>query len=456
MVDQMKRSKLDIFGWPLIGPLFKNPKIVLFIRIAVLALFLSAVYFGLLYTSKAENPYTTAVFWSLFWPFFMIVSLILLGPAFCGICPHGFIGKYITKFGLKKEMPQWLKKRTNGLIVLIILYWIPLYLFPGILKTPWIASLLFLVLTLFAMAGYYLYKEMSYCTYLCPIGAVTKAYGKMGAVQLRTYQSECVTCKTFECASVCDTKLQPFLFEKRNSMRDCTLCMDCANACEAVSFSVTKPSQTLFEKINDRHHDFTWVYILLLAIITITMRFHHGLGHSSIKDTLPWTHTGIWLQSFMPASVDWVGFSALSMALFMTFFLVGVGFKLASSVLNVPFKSFLHDNIYALAPLMIIGSLSHVGTFFFIHYASDISNAFYWLIGSAQSMKPLASMREGWVHIFSLLGYVGVIWSGLILYKRIAMYQKPFLARVSAWLLGSMMLWFYLFLLVLQMMVMRH
>ncbi len=450
MVDQIKRSPKDIFGWPIVGALFKNSKVVMAVRLGVLALFLAALYFGFLYTSKEENPFTTAVFWSLFWPFFMIVSLVTLGPAFCGICPHRFVGSYLTKFGLNKPMPAWLKKRGAGLALLILLYWVPVYLFPGLLKTPWIASLLFLVLTIIAFASYYLYKDMEYCNTLCPIGAVTKAYGKVGFAQLSTYQSACSECKTFECTKACDSNLQPYLFEKKNSMRDCTLCMDCADACEAVAFTVTKPSKTLFVEIKDNHTSFTWVYIWLLAVITFSMRFHHGLGHSPLKKELPWYHSGVWLEGIFGKGVDWVGFSALAMAIAVTFVLVFAGFKLASLIMKREFRTFLHHSAYALAPLMLLGSLSHVGTFFFLHYASDIANAYYWIIGSDEVMKPLATFRDKWVHMFGLISYVAALWGALLLYRRIGLLGGTLLQRLAAFGSAGLIIWFYTGLLVLQ------
>ena len=456
MVDHVQRAKNDLFGWPLIRLLFKNKTALFLVRTFVMLLFLSALYFGLTYPTLEQNPYTTAVFWSLFWPFFMIVSLVLIGPAFCGICPHGVMGRYISRFSLNKEMPSWLRHRGIGLGILLVAYWTPVYLFPDLLKTPFVSSVLFLALTLFAMVSYYLFKEMSYCTYLCPIGAVTKGYGKIGMTKLSTYKEECASCKTFDCTKACKSNLQPYLFDKKNSMRDCTLCMDCAQACEAVSFSVVKPASTLSKNINDKSTSHTWVFILLLAVITITMRFHHGLGHSSIKTSLPWYETGKWMEGFMPAGVDWVGFSAMSMALASTLILVLGGFYVGSKIVKSEFKSFLHSMSYALIPLMIIGSLSHVGTFFFVSYASDIAKAYYWLIGSEQVVKPLASFKDGWVHSFGILSYVAVLWSQILIYQRIGLFTSSLKTKIGATFFSSLIVFFSLFLLILQSSAMHH
>jgi len=456
MVEHIQRRKNDLLGWPLVAALFKNRRVLFVVRTITALLFVSAVWFGLRYPAVADNPYTAAIFWSLFWPFFMIVSIVLIGPGFCGICPHGVLGRFLARFGTKKEPPEWMKHRGIGLGILIAAYWVPVYLFPGLLKTPLVAAALFGVLTLVALTVFSRYKNMAYCTYLCPIGSVTKSFGKIGMVRLQTYRQACNTCKTFDCAKACDTGLQPFLFEKKNSMRDCTLCMDCAQACEAVSLQLVKPSTGLLGEVNDRHNTHTAVYILLLAIITITMQFHHGLGHSPLKTHTPWYAAGQWLASWLPAGVDWVGFAALAMALGSTALFVLGGYAVAARLLDKPFWSFLHRNSYALAPLMIAGSLSHVGSSFFLHYASDLANAWFWLIGSEQTMRPLASMRDGWVHLFSLFAYVGAVWSTIILYSRLGMYEVATGRRLAAFLASGAMIWFYTGLQVLQMAARGH
>ena len=453
MVTNQIRNKSDIFGWPLVGFIFKNRGALFAVRAVTMLLFVSALYFGFVYPELAQNPYTTAIFWSLFWPFFMIISIIALGPGFCGICPHGVMGRWFAKFGLQKELPSWLKHRGIGLAVLIVLYWLPVYLLPGVLKIPLVASALFLMLTAVAAVSFYMFKDMAYCSYLCPIGAGTKTYGKMGPVKLETYQSACQECETFDCAKACAAGLQPYLFEKKNSMRDCTLCMDCAQSCEAVSFSIVKPMSNLTGEIKDRHNMHVWVFVSLLAMITISMNFHHALGHSPIKTDLPWYKLGMWMESGMPLGIDWVGFIAVLMAIVAVLVFVFGGFKLASVIIKKPVNEVTKNLAYGLAPLMILGSLSHIGSFFFLHYASDLANAYYWFIGDETVVKPLATFRDKWVHLFNLLSYLGAIASAVLLYIRLGRYKLALSTKLLAWLSAGAMVWFYLFLQWLQIVV---
>lgn len=449
MVDFIKRNKKDIFGWPIIGLFFKNRYLILAIRLLVVAALFSAIYFGFVYPTKAENPYTTALFWSLFWPFFMVITLPTLGTVFCGICPHGFIGKYLNKYGLKKSMPEWMKNPYISLSILLSSYWLMVYAFPQVLKTPYVSALFFLVLTLISFILFFLYKDMSYCKYICPIGPLTKAFGKVGFGWLSTYESACSSCKTFECATACPYHLQPFKFDNKNSMGDCTLCMDCAPACEAVRFEVRKPSSSLFSRLKKPKSIDIWVYILLLGSATIAMRFHHSLGRTAIADEMPWSIVGHSLENiFSKGVVDWVGLTAYMMALFSAITLSVGGLWLGSKILKIPFKEGFVLLGYGLAPLMILGALHHVLSFFFYHYASDLGTAYFWIMGSGDIVEPLASRRDGWTHLFSFISYIAVLWSLWIMAARVKLTQASTAQKFAAWAVSSSVVLFYLFLLI--------
>ena len=445
------RSKLDLLGWPIIGQFFSNSKLMMAVRLIALLMLATAVYFGLVYPTEEENPYTGAIFWSLFWPFFLIVSMATLGTIFCGICPHSFIGKYLNKMGPKKPLPAALKNRWIGFGLLLVAYWVPIYVFPDVLKTPWVSALFFLILTIVAFTMFYLYRNMAYCSSVCPIGSVTSAFSKVGFAQLTTDQDHCGTCRDYDCTKACEWNLRPYFFEKKNSMGDCTLCMDCSQACNAVEFKLTKPSATLTKEIKNKEPMNVWVYVWLFAVITVTMRYHHSLGHSSIKEQLPWVQMGNWLESMMPIPVlDWVGLVALVMAIASTFIIVKVSFSAAAKIADISYEKTFQTLGHVMAPLMLIGALSHIGTFFFVHYAQDLMQAWHWLIGSGVIVEPIATFRDGWVHIFSLFNYVAVIWALIVLHKRVGLLALAGKQRFMVWFVSAGIVWFYLFLVIFR------
>ena len=447
MVDFQKRDRSDIYNIPLLGFIFKNKIFIRVLQTSVLALFIYAIIFGIIYPSKEDNIFTTALFWSLFWPLFIVVTLSTFGRVFCGICPHGFIGKYITKFGLKKKMPKALANPFIGLFLLVIGFWVVYYIFPEAYKTPITSAIFFIVLTLLAVIFFYMYKDMSYCKSICPIGTLMRAFSKISFVTLGTYKDTCSDCTSFECAKACSYNLKPFTFDKRDSITDCTLCMDCSSACEAVSFKITKPSNTLFKKFQIQKAE-VWAYILITAAITIAMSFHHALGRVAIADEFIWSKLGVFLEDKIAISgVDYIGISALFFSMIITIFLVYAGMFVASKVLKEDFKKVFYTLGYAFAPLFIIGGLSHTYEFFFLHHYSDIANGFmqgFGIVGD--EVKALATRKDSWLRIFSLLNHVAVIWAFIIMYKRINFFSASKMAKTLAFVFASSLIIFYLWL----------
>jgi hypothetical protein len=447
MVDFQKRDKNDIYGMPIIGFLFKNERFKMGLKLAVLGLFFYALVFGIIYPTQEENIFTTALFWSLFWSLFIVVTLSTFGRVFCGICPHGFMGKYITKFGLKKKIPKALANPFIGITLLVIGFWAVYYIYPQAYKTPLASSIFFIILTLISMVFFYIYKDMSYCKSICPIGTLMKVFGKVSFTTLGTYQESCKSCTTFECATACSYNLKPFTFDKRASMTDCTLCMDCSDACEAVSFKLVAPSQPLFKKFQTNKAE-VWAILLITAAITITMSFHHALGRVAIADSFPWAKVGHFLEGNIKiAGLDYVGISALFFAMLITISLTYFGMYVASKFLKEDFKKVFYTLGYAFVPIFIIGGLSHTYEFFFLEHYSNIANGFMQGFGIAgESIEPLATRKDTWLRIFSLLKYIAIIWAFVIMAKRINFFNASKIAKIAAFFFASSLTLFYLYL----------
>lgn len=439
----MKRDKDDIYSKPISGFLFKNQKFLNTLKVAVSALFIYAVYFGFTHTGK-DNIFTSAVFWGIFWALFMVITLPTFGRIFCGICPHGFMGKYITKFGLKKTMPKWMQNRYIGVFLLVIGWWGVYYMFPGLLRTPLGTAIMFTVMTVLAFIIYFLYKDMSYCKYICPIGTLTRAYAKLSFTWLGTYKSACDECKTFDCATACPYHLKPFTFDKRNSMSDCTLCMDCSSACEAVSFKYKKPSFSLWSKFKTVTAE-VWSYVLILASIPITMAFHHGIGRSNAADDMIWSKTAELLKGYISfGPIDPIGLFAFLYALVFTVLAAVIGMLIASKILKKDFSSTFYDLGYSYAPLFILGSIAHTLETFFIRGYKHIVEGFAQGFGFTIEVASLAKRGDSWLHMFSLLKWVAIAWALIILYKRMKLLDISKLRKILAFPFAASLIIFFL------------
>jgi len=432
------RAGNDVFGMPLLGFLFKSRAALLLYRLTALLLFLSALVYGFLHPSREENLFTVAVFWSLFWPFFMVITLPTLGNVFCMICPLGFVGRHLQRIGLNRRIPRFLKKPLLGLILFNIGgYWLLLYSLPGVWKEPLNTAVFFFSLFVLSLITFYLFRGMAFCKYLCPIGSVNSAFSRVSFTWLSTYREECSTCKKPECAIACPYELNPSKFDERNSMAHCTLCMECAHACDAVRFELRGWSSSLRDRIGDPRKWEVWVYILMTGVITFGMRFHHGLGRTQIADHLPWNLLGRFLENRfgVPDWIDVKGLMAMLTALLTVLAVVFLSTLIASRISGLSRETIFLQTGYAFAPLMIVGSLSHVLEFFFIQYYSDFSSAILQLLGIGAEVKPLASRGEPWLNVFKVFPPVAALWSLYLLRRRIDLLpvsQKGRLFLVSA------------------------
>jgi len=442
LVDYQKREPEDIFKIPILKTIFKNRTFIFGVRVLALILFFYAIYLGFTVTTK-ENTFTRAIFWGIFWPLFIVVTLPTFGRIFCGICPHGFLGQYITKFGLKRKIPPYLANRYIGIMLLFIGWWGVYYIFPGVYRTPLGSAILFTVMTAVAFIFYYLYKDMAYCKYICPIGTALRAYSKLSFTWFGTYKESCKSCKSFECAKSCPYGLSPFNFEKKNSMGDCTLCMECAHSCEAIRFSFTKPGFSLYRKFKEMSEE-VWVYILILAAIPISMAFHHGLGRSKIGDEFIWSKSAALLESYFgKLPFDAVGlFSFLYATLFSVAAAV-IGLLIASKILKKEFKETFVSLGYAFAPLFILSSMGHALEFFMTSNYERVVEGIAWGFGFAVDAAPLAKRGDAWLMIFHLFKWIGVFWALLILYKRLKLIESSKIRKALAYPFAALLIIFF-------------
>ncbi len=431
----------NIFSIPVLGKTLSNSKFLNAVRLFMLFLFFYAIIYGYINPTK-ENIFTTGLFWGLFWPFFMVVSLPTIGRFFCTVCPHGLLVRFLTKIGLNKNLPKKLKNPLIGLGLLIITYWFVIYTFPSVFKHPLPTALLFTFFTLLAVVVSFVFSNGVHCKYFCPIGAITTAFNRVGFTWLSTNHSDCINCKKPDCAFACPYKFNPSKFDSKNSMEDCTLCMECAYACKSVQWEVRKFGYSLYKKIKKPQSYEIWTYLLLIGVISITMKYHHGLSRTGLSDNLPWIILGNWFNDIFhfPKYFDISGFFALIMGVSSALILGIGGFKISSKILNVDYNYFFNNIGYAFAPIMIVGGLSHVLSFFFIEYYHEFLNGISQGFYLGFSVEPLASRKDLWLKIFTIFNYIAGFWSMYLVYYRMKLENYHLKPKFKIALLFSMML----------------
>ncbi len=422
-----RRDMSNLLDWPILGDLLRDRHFMGFLQVVVMGLFLYAIVYGFLHPGK-ENLFTSAMFWSLFWPFFMVVTLPFLGKLFCSACPHGSLGIYLHRFSLNLQVPEALKTPMIGLGLNLLGYWFIIYTFPEVLRWPLFTAVYFTLFTLLALSTALLFKKGSYCKYFCPITVPTNLFSRLAFVHLTTDPAKCDSCAKSTCATGrenltgCPMGLNPSRFRINNGSTGCTYCLKCVSACthDAVRIGFRPLGSELSQLMPKPNSWEIWGFALLFAAMTITMYFHHGLGHTKVASALPWVKLGTYLQTAwaVPKSVDMVGLTAFVMAIGLTAGIFVAVNGLTALAVRWDLKRSMNTFGYAMIPMIAIGALSHAGTFFFTEYYHRIVNGFSQAFNFGIAAQPLASFKTApWLRIFEVFPYLGVLFSFYLLYR---------------------------------------
>jgi ferredoxin len=245
---------LDI---PVIGPLLRSPWPWRLLRLGLLALLLAMAVYGwgqhAIPAVPARDPlmytnFATYLFWVL-WIMGVVFVAALFGRAWCTVCPLGWLNGRISRFGLRRELPGWLRGFVPVTMVLIALqltvYLLALHRFPD-----YTASLLVLMIVLAAALGL-LFQRRSFCLLLCPAGAVFGLYARLAPLELRVKApAVCADCAAKPCIATapvakkatlgrfalrwrsrpegCPVALVPAEIADSSA---CTLCLNCVRTC---------------------------------------------------------------------------------------------------------------------------------------------------------------------------------------------------------------------------------
>ncbi len=433
--------------WPLLGGLLRRGYLMTGLRIFTLGLFVAAVATGLL-AEDARVGLATLLMWGIFWPLFTSVVTPTLGNAYCAVCPHGFVGKWLGRIGLRRSFPKHLRGVWLGLVIIVLCYWVITYAMPGSLAgstrtTAWY----FLAFSVVAFGFFYVFKDMAWCKHVCPLGRVLATHGKVGVLQITTDQAACRTCRGFECAKACSYHLSPFRFEARNNMEACTLCTDCVTACDSVDLVVRPPGAVLKREISGQDRHEMWVFLIILAVAGVGIQFLHGLQHTPLKEHLPWRLAGAWLHTWVPLDADFFDlgrFLALVLALVLTVAIGAWGYRNAARVAGTDWHTAANSLAVALAPLAVIGLIPHALTMFATRNAHALVNESGAWLGLAWNATPLAQRGDAWLGWLSMLPYLAMLWTLWLVWQRAGLLAGSPRQRWQVWAYGSLPAWLYI------------
>jgi polyferredoxin len=177
-----------------------------------------------------------------------LTGLALLSKkSFCGwACPIGFLGELGGRLGgrLWKRRPR-VGQRTNGYLkllryvaLILSLYFTyhaaelvlrgfdPFYLIFSGFGHGSLGITSVIVLAVLVIGA--LLVPMSFCRYLCPMGAVFDPFSRVGLLKISRDESRCTACGMCRQACPHDISVDEMKLVRH---RDCTNCLECLDAC---------------------------------------------------------------------------------------------------------------------------------------------------------------------------------------------------------------------------------
>lgn len=441
------RAGRRLTNWPLLGRALRQGWLMTTLRVFVLGLLGVAVVTGLR-AEDARSGLSLLLMWGVFWPLFMVVITPTLGNAFCAVCPHGFVGKWLNRIGLRRRFPARLRGVWISLAMLVLGYWVIAFAMPGLLSSSTRATAwYFLIFTILAFGVFFIFKDMAWCKHVCPLGRLLASHGRVGVLHIETEQEECASCRSFECARACSYHLSPFRFAERNDMGACTLCSDCVTACDSAHLSLRAPGQGLRRPIlgQDRHE--AWIFVILLGVAGVGIQLLHGLGHSALQPYLPWVHAGHWLHERLPletASFDLGRLLALLVGVLASVGVAAWAYTRVARRLVRPWLEVANTLACALAPLVLLALVPRALMRFATQSAHELVNHAGALFGLSWNMAPLAERGDVWIGWLNVLPYVGALWALWLLWQRAGLLVSAGSLRWRVWAYGGAPVWLYL------------
>ena len=239
---------------------------------------------GLLGTVVPGLNFATAITWYL-WFALVFVMMVVVGRAWCAMCPFGGFGEWIQRhafwkrkdssIGLGLKMPE--KVAQYGFLLsvgaFLLLTWIEEFFNIAGPGNPASTSYMVLGIVGSALLFFLLFERRTFCRYVCPLTALIGSVGTMGSVAgFRTRDRDvCQACTTKDCMRGdadgygCPWYTWPGSSDSNSA---CGLCTECYKACPSdnIGLFVQKPLTSVVAPTR-RRADVAWSVALLFGLV---------------------------------------------------------------------------------------------------------------------------------------------------------------------------------------------
>jgi hypothetical protein len=234
----------DLLRWPVVGRILRAGSFPFVAQAATLVLLVLLILgsWGI-YENEARNSryladtnWATYTVWVLWWPL-VIVSSVLLGRAWCMVCPLELLSTLANRMGVSRRFP-WPRATFLPSVAFLLVVGLGVLVL-GIEQVPALTAWYLLILAGVAVLAGLLFESRTFCGYLCPIGPILGIHALCAPLEWRAADpSECARCSEKTCIS---KKRRNWLFSRScasnlyppriSTNLDCLLCTQCANSC---------------------------------------------------------------------------------------------------------------------------------------------------------------------------------------------------------------------------------
>ncbi len=215
------------------------------------------------------------VVWAYWWPL-VIITAVLLGRAWCTVCPMELVSAAAVRVGLRKRVPRFFK---SGWVITVFY---AIILIVGMRtwrlnRVPHKMALYMLTLLVIAMLVSLLYEKRAFCSYVCPVGYLLGLYALNSPFEWRAGDpSVCQSCKTKDCITKkkqydmigrsCTSNLYP---PRIRDNQDCLLCTQCLKVCphDNLRLSTRKFFADFYRKLSLRPAQVAFVLLISALVL---------------------------------------------------------------------------------------------------------------------------------------------------------------------------------------------
>lgn len=227
--------QLDLLNLPWFARVVLGGRVLPALKAVVALVFLGIVAACLVLPNSSVGWWANLMVWGLWWPG-LVLSMLLLGRAWCAVCPLGSAGQAAKRVGGRELEPPDRLKRIGAVVALVgfvLIVWIEQA--TAMAENPTHTAVLLIALALTAVVVGWLYQRHTWCRYLCPLGAMGAVLAVAPALRIRARKEVCAgSCTGNECYKGSSTTDGCPMFTHAmfsQSGQHCKLCMNCVRTC---------------------------------------------------------------------------------------------------------------------------------------------------------------------------------------------------------------------------------